>query len=220
MDTLIEVLRGAIAPFGLGALALWFIKKLISEALARDTEKYKGDLKAASDMQLEQLKSKLQLNAVEHQVRFSNLHEKRAEVIAEVYTLLYEVYTSTSRFVNNAYPTDPAHQDKYVAEYDRLFKVYELLGSRRIYLPEATFIQTDEYVEQLRKIVIRVGILGKSHGISEPDPGRPYEAQINALNEFNATAHNMLADLIAEFRRLLGDTPHPALANRPLKRAD
>jgi hypothetical protein len=37
------------------------------------------------DAEIERLKTSLQMTALEHQVRFSKLHEKRAKVIADLY---------------------------------------------------------------------------------------------------------------------------------------
>ncbi|MDH5731054.1 MAG: hypothetical protein OEZ58_18885, partial [Gammaproteobacteria bacterium] len=67
-------------------------KSLLEKLIEKDTERFKADLKAKSDSTIEQLKNALEMKATEHQIRFSNLHEKRAETIAEAYALLADLH--------------------------------------------------------------------------------------------------------------------------------
>lgn len=68
----------------------WFVKSLIEKMLAKDLERFRASLNSEANSTIERLKHELQLVSLEHQVRFSKLHEKRAEVIAELYGLLVE----------------------------------------------------------------------------------------------------------------------------------
>src|ERR1035437_8597129 len=83
----------------LGVLA-WLARSFGSQLLAKDLEKFKADLSAASSSASERLKHELQLTALEHQVTFSKLHERRAEVIAELYGLLVEVQWASQSLVS------------------------------------------------------------------------------------------------------------------------
>ena len=91
-----EVLTNVFATVGGGGVVLgaagWLTKKLIDSQLARETEAFKIRLQGDANVEVERLKSSLQMTTLEHQVRFSKLHEKRAEVIAEVYAKLADVY--------------------------------------------------------------------------------------------------------------------------------
>ena len=97
LETLIlQVLSSATVSVALSGILLWLTKSWISERLKNSIkseydqklETHKAQLKAQSDVEIEQLKSRLNRTALEHQVRFTNLDEKRAEVIAETYSLL------------------------------------------------------------------------------------------------------------------------------------
>jgi len=55
--------------------------------------RFKAKLKADADIEIERLKSSLQIEAAEHQVRFAKLHKKRGEIIAELYALLVEAHS-------------------------------------------------------------------------------------------------------------------------------
>ena len=72
------------------AVLAYLAKLFIGHKLSRDTSSFQSELKATSDAAIERLKSDLQLHAIEHQVRFSRLHEKRATVIAELNSFIAE----------------------------------------------------------------------------------------------------------------------------------
>jgi hypothetical protein len=72
-DAVVSVL-GAI---GIGAAALaWLTKKLVSQLLDRDLEKFKGNL---------------QLEAQKQVIEFGALHARRAELIAQLYEKIHAV---------------------------------------------------------------------------------------------------------------------------------
>jgi hypothetical protein len=81
------------------AAAARLIRTVLNHALTRDAAAFKARLKADTDLETEKLNSSLQLVAFEHQIRFSNLHSKRAEVIAEIYSQMVEVEQHGKRFV-------------------------------------------------------------------------------------------------------------------------
>ena len=64
-------------------------KSLLDKLIVRDTKKFESDLQAKSDAAIEHLKNELQLKTIEYQVRFSRLHDKRADVIAELYCFFF-----------------------------------------------------------------------------------------------------------------------------------
>jgi hypothetical protein len=51
------------------------------------------------------LRSQLSISATDHQVRFANLHEKRAEVVAKTYSLLRDVFDKLRDYIK-IYDTD------------------------------------------------------------------------------------------------------------------
>src|SRR5215469_2717812 len=101
-----QIIATVLATVGGGSVALaaaaWLTKTLVSNRLALDAEKFKIEIKANADAEIERLKNSLQMAALEHQVRFSKLHEKRADVIREVYERLVEVYEQSRIFVTTA----------------------------------------------------------------------------------------------------------------------
>ncbi len=78
----------------------YLIKKLVSSRLEREADAFKTELKRNSDIEIERLKSSLQMSANEHQIRFSKLHEKRAQVLADLYKLLVKATWETENFAS------------------------------------------------------------------------------------------------------------------------
>ncbi|HVS87554.1 MAG TPA: hypothetical protein VHF01_04965 [Candidatus Acidoferrum sp.] len=92
--TFLEVLE-SIGKFAVvtGLLA-WLTRSIVTQLLARDLEKYKLELTAAHSAEVERLKADLRAAAFEHETRFSQLHEERGKVIAELYKQLATVDTA------------------------------------------------------------------------------------------------------------------------------
>jgi len=84
----------------LGAAA-YLIKTALTQRLAQEAETFKTRLKADADAEIERLKHSHQITALEHQVRFSKLRERRAEIIAELYRRLVEVDEEGRLFVRD-----------------------------------------------------------------------------------------------------------------------
>src|SRR4051812_19160277 len=81
-------------------LVLAFLgRSLLSVLLAKDVEEFKAKLQADSQTTMVKLQADLQQTAVEHEVRFSRLHEKRARVLAELYKLLVVANWEADNFV-------------------------------------------------------------------------------------------------------------------------
>lgn len=78
----------------------YFGKLFFDKLIARDAKAAEAAIQARAAEAIERLKTDLQLRTIEHQVRFSRLHEKRAEVIAELYALLVEALWAAESFLS------------------------------------------------------------------------------------------------------------------------
>jgi hypothetical protein len=95
-------LLGILTVIG-GAIS-WIIKSIITHFLSKDAENfkskltqdveaYKSQLSKDTTKEVEALKSHLLITAKEREIRFSKLHEKRAEILSEFYSKLYKADT-------------------------------------------------------------------------------------------------------------------------------
>jgi hypothetical protein len=99
MNEFLQTVVIIVTSLGGWTLLAWFVKRLASHFLTKDVEKFKNDLKFQADIAAEQLKAQLRMVAHEHEVKFSRLHEERAEVIKKMYSLLVELITKAEIFL-------------------------------------------------------------------------------------------------------------------------
>jgi hypothetical protein len=84
----------------------------------------KSKLKSESDVEVERLRSQLSIAAAERQFRFSKLHEKRADAIAEVYALLKPFVSALADYVKILEPAGgPSREDRN--RFDARMKIIE-----------------------------------------------------------------------------------------------
>ena len=131
--------QGLIKEFSLftvaaGAIA-WLVQRIAVRVFDRDLEKFKADL------------SKV---AFEHQVVFQKLHEKRADVIGELYSLMVKSEWATNTYVNiYEKPGEKSRPEKAKDAWDALRELYRYFDLHRLYLPENVCSLIDKYIEAL-----------------------------------------------------------------------
>jgi hypothetical protein len=188
-----------------GAVA-WVIKTVISDRLARHAEEFKIQVKADADATTEKLRNSLQMTALEHQVRFSKLHEKRAVVIEQVYQKLIEAEKGYGRFVLvDGYETDTQKQQEAArkAQAD-MYETSLFIEKNRIYLPVEICNALKEFLDIMWNSAIRVSVYGS---IKQPNP-----QTLQERHDVFTKAHQALtkeipsarAALETEFRKMLG----------------
>jgi hypothetical protein len=103
-----------------------------------ELERLKFELKAKGDASIEQLRSQLQQSALEHQVRFSKLHERRARLIEKLYARLVAARMEGRRFiVTDAYNRDQQQQLEAIQRIGKTIQGVALfIDKHRIYFPE------------------------------------------------------------------------------------
>jgi hypothetical protein len=178
------------------------IKGQIKGEYDQKLETHKADLKRTSDVEIEKLRSQLNIAASQQNVRFSHLHEKRAEVIAEVYASLrifiaaVAEYTSIVEFTGT-----PPRPEREKAAVDAANGFVKLYGEKKIYIPAATALKLDKIRGDLRTALVQFQIGIDRAGTSGGSTNNWIEISTK-VKEIGETA---LVDLEADFRKLLGD---------------
>ena len=188
------------------AAAAWLIKSLVTNRLAREAEQFRIGLQSQANMELERLRNSLQLAATEHQVRFANLHEKRALVIAELYSRLIQGRGDAARFIL------PEARDKEVAgeTNQKMLELYHYITLNRIYLPEKVCELVDEFEATLRKSVINVDVFYTRTSdypimLSPENQAAQNKVMLEACTFLESKSAQLLKELVGEFRLLLGE---------------
>lgn len=187
----------------LGLLAKSFLDKII----VRDTTQFQCDLKAKSDVAIENLKNELQLRAVEHQVRFSRLHEKRAVVIAELYGHLVEALWEAESFLSPMeWAGEPNKKEKHQQAMNKLVELYRYFDKHRIYLPPEVCTSLETLVKSVRSQVIKFGVwVGyEEYQLTDGSQKKKHDAWDSGWDAIKNEVPVARASLEAEFRSLLG----------------
>ena len=189
----------------LGGLAIlacalaWLVRSLISHFLLKDIEAYKTSLKFETSREIENLKTRLQIVAKEHDVRFSTLHEKRAEVIAELYHLMEQADVSASLFERALKLRDDGRVDDDKAkrfadtareEWQTLF---DFVQRHQLYFSKDLAIAMQQLVSEIQKPTVQFALESGGHDqlIEHWEKNRDQVRQTLQLIE-------------TEFRRMLG----------------
>ena len=149
MEELVTELLRPLGIFAILAVAsVWLLRVGLTEIIGREREKsisvleHRGNLmleqfRMASERELEQFKAQLALAAEEHRIRFSALHQKRNETLADLYDAVADALSRAS-YVESAktYLSSPqiAEDCQYIE--DRCQAGRQLLARSRLYLEE------------------------------------------------------------------------------------
>ncbi|WGO98143.1 hypothetical protein QFX18_19230 [Saccharophagus degradans] len=192
-----EVWQTILIAFGgnaalLGILA-WVAKSLVSQLLTKDLEKHKIDL---------------QKTALEHQVVFSRLHDKRAEVVAELYSLLVKAHQKMKEFVSPVgYSGGPSKHDLFIDSMKASTEFHDFYSKVRIYIPEYICTKIDDLFHNMNMKAISFGYYVRFENddtlIKEID--NKDKAWIDAAGHFDKVVPGAKAALEKEFRAILGD---------------
>lgn len=185
-------------------------KSLLDKLITRDTIKFQSDLQAKADAAIEHLKSELQITTIEHQERFSRLHEKRATVVADLYGLLVEALWEAESFLSvMEWAGEPNKQEKHKIAMKHLVELYRFFDKHRIYLPPDLCSSMDKLIGEVRTHVIKFGVFVRytDDNINERTALQKDEAWNSGWHAIKNQIPVARAQLEAELRALLGGAP-------------
>jgi hypothetical protein len=193
-------------------LIIWLWKTWISEKIKgqikheydSQIEILKARLKSEGDVEIEKLKSQLSIAAAQRQVQFSHLHEKRAEVIAEIYASLREAVIAVSEYTKAFEPAGGSSLDerrKTAAEAANKFAMIYM--TNQIYVTEEAANKLDEINRELKQAFIQfaygVDLMRDISGVDYTEKWIAIGQKVERLSSV------VMRELETEFRILLGD---------------
>lgn len=182
-------------------LYIWVIKQWIKWRFEREADKKRAALKLEGDAQIERLRNSLQLVAYEQQIRFSKLHERRADIIAHLYKLLNEVPAIAGQFVIMS-PSDPA-QEKMAKE--KVVELYFFIEDNRIYFPSHVCVLLDNFSAKLQKSVVYVSVYWKVESANENTRKEQRKVMLDAVQALETEIPALKKEIEGEFRKMLGE---------------
>jgi hypothetical protein len=173
---------------------------LAKHLLDKDVEKYRADLKREGELELARLRSTLEHVAIEHRVRFTRLHEKQAEIVADIFAGLDRLHGAmrdwTSPIKLGGDPDMPALQAEAMTKYNEFIEYYY---PRAIWLDPDTCAAISNIVDGLRTAFYDFVVDTDEKGY--PRDRRGWHAVYEKMARDIPAARNLLD---VRFRQILG----------------
>jgi len=172
----------------------YFLRQVFRQVLSRDLEKFKADLSAKHDTEIERLRNDLRIAASQHQTRFTRLHEPRAEVIAGLYGRFVRAHAAFGAYLTIIKPggePDPREAMERADEFVQYF------NENRIYFEESLCADLDSAEEVFRRA------LSDMAGYAPGMPGRPRQ-WVKTWESFKGEFPAIRAKVERQFRDLMG----------------
>jgi hypothetical protein len=186
------------------AAVAWLMKSLVTQWLAKDIENHKSKLQFESQTELTKFKAEIEKTAFEHQIIFSRLHDKRAEVIAELYAKIAMLYRTMTVFVRMALAVEEADRKNKLKD---LWKAVD--DFRGIYERNKIFFHANvcEKIEELdsamsapvSKLVMHLEMYEQNNDISPA-----VQAWEEGKQKIEEIVNVIKKELEDEFREILG----------------
>jgi hypothetical protein len=175
-------------------------RSIFTHGMDKDLERYKHELKSKSDLEIERVKNELKMAELEHSVRFSRLHERRADVIATLYKYMVESYWAVYGFVadNGVDEQDGTLALKLITESYNYFEVH------RLYLPYSHGEVIKLFFGRLRKIASEIRDVMRRGPRDDSMADEQIEKLNNAIRDLEGSIAKSREMLESEFRELLG----------------
>lgn len=210
-DTIITIV-GSISA--LSGVMIYIGKRVIDKTLDVGLEKYKSTLskdleshKAELTQKTEEFKANLQIIGLEHQIRYSRLHEQRGQSIKELYDLLIDLEDKleyfTTIFQGPDWTTDQEREKEAVESHKKLSNYFR---RNQIYYPEAICSLINELLPTSWKIIVDMSVakLTGVNAFTGPE-------KVLAKKEWQAANSRVTSEIVVaknkiqkEFKALLG----------------
>jgi len=199
-----SVFNGAVGGAGMFA-GLAFIAWLCREWLG---EKIRRSIQHDYDVQLERLRGDLRVDAFRNETRFTQLHEKRAQTIADVYAALQKLRARIADYIDHdTFNVEPLIAERRERALAALRELADTFQPREIYFPQTTADRVRELIREWKLLMRKF-----EQTVEQAAPnGRGNwatkwgEVQERMGNELRV----IFEELREEFRQLLGDDAPP-----------
>jgi hypothetical protein len=192
------------------AAAGWLIKAILSNRMQSEVDKFKINLQSQADLEIERLKTSLAMTAKEHEVRFSKLHEKQAEVIAELYALIVGTLMDLNHY--SAYKVDD-YSGATKSAANKVQSLFLFVTLHKLYFPPHVQTMLVKFGQELNKLRSRIDSMQlqddkERGGWSTPEQG--FKEMLETVKVMERDIPTLMTALEKEFQMLLGISDTPA----------
>jgi len=178
------------------------LKAAIKAEYDEKLETLKASLKASGDADLERHKHALALEAARENVRFSRLHEIRAEVIGNVYAALAKTYDALRAYTAPFESAGgPSKDERLTAVGNALREFRDAFISKKVFLPKKISDQLDHIHQEMFSAQASF-----FWGVHFPQPSAAQTQKwVEISGKVDGSVKGALEELEAEMRGLMGD---------------
>lgn len=200
------------------AAAAYVLRGVFNRWLSLGLERHKAGLNAQHAIALERLRGDLQLAATEHQIRFSKTHERRDEVIAEVYKLLFRARVPFQSLADSVeFHGEPSKEEKFKVAVDAFNNLSTCFYENRLYLEEGLCRQIEQFLERLKRVHLLWTRILSGRGV--PPNGDGIDNWDKSDKVMREAVPPILRNIEASFREILG-IPNTVPAEAPAPRSN
>jgi len=177
-----------VAPAAGLAAGAWIVRRLLDHSIDRDLERYRNQL---------------ELDRIEYQTKLSAVHERRAQVIGELYEKLSDAHFALGRLTTPVQFDTRPYKDRRADSVGDCCGFMDYLPRVRIYLDADIGDKLDEVATVIHKVFVLFDTTQAESGGDPRDVGYSHEAWDEFEGKF-LPAMELLED---RFRELLGTEP-------------
>jgi hypothetical protein len=179
------------------AAIIFITKTFWSQLLARDLEGFKAKLENRNSVEIERLRSDLKRVAFEHETRYVKLHEKRAEILEELFKRLVRANEAfVARFRAGHFAGEPSIEDQTVSAAKAANEFLDWFSQNRLFIDDPIADQIVAINKHFQELWFSLG------------PVRPEDRQKATKEFFEKTPA-----LIEDVRRRMLDLLAPQIPN-------
>ncbi len=167
------------------AAVVYFLRKMFDRGLQRDLERYRANLKRED---------------IEHQIKYSLIHERKAEVIANVYAGLVKAKRKMAQLVFIFQPGGQNLRQKKQDAADAYNNIDDYFNEHRLYLDRVTADKVESILIKIKEAFIDFDTVQNGDDYKHDTTGFWRQASDQIKNEIPP----LLEELESEFRTILG----------------
>ena len=201
-----QILEKAVVVAAAVALVKFLGQSLVKNYLDKSINNYKAILEKQNQESIERLRHDLSLVAMQKNITFNKLHEKRGEVIASIYALIADVkrhgiiYSSPVGYEGE---DKDKQYENFVEKYNSLVEFFE---KNKVYFPKETSKKLDDLIASTRDSFNKVSLAYKKIDMqhNSKEEKSPY-AQWNETWHYFKDEIEVARELLeGDFRQMLG----------------
>ncbi|MBA3484183.1 MAG: hypothetical protein H0T51_20445 [Pirellulales bacterium] len=199
MENFFSGALGGALTVSIVTFVAWMSREWIGEKIRRSVQHN-------YDVQLERLRGDLRVDAFRNETRFTQLHEKRAQTIADVYAALQKLRAKVADYIgDDTFNVEPLIAERRELALAALRELADAFQPREIYFPQSTANRVRELIGEWKLLMRKFEETVEN---AAPHGRGDWATKWGEVQErMGSELRVIFEELREEFRQLLGDEP-------------